>query len=109
VADSVRRPAPAKAAAPYVDFSTAVLSALGTLAALLHRARTGEGQQVATSLLGTALSVFASHLIEQDVTRRNRPGSGNRVQTSAPTSSRHATATCSSTWSATRCSDAGRG
>ena len=76
--------APAKAAAPYVDFSTAVLSALGTVAALLHRARTGEGQQVATSLLGTALSVFASHLIEQDVTRRNRTGSGNRVQTSAP-------------------------
>jgi crotonobetainyl-CoA:carnitine CoA-transferase CaiB-like acyl-CoA transferase len=75
---------PAKAAAPYVDFSTAVLSAFGTLAALMHRARTGEGQEVATSLLGTALSVFASHLIEQGVTGRNRVGTGNRVQTSAP-------------------------
>ena len=75
---------PVKAAAPYVDFSTAVLSAFGTLAALIHRMRTGEGQQVQTTLQGTALSVFASHLIEQSVTQRNRVGTGNRVQTSAP-------------------------
>ena len=33
---------------------------------------------------GWALSVFASHLIEQSVTQRNRVGTGNRVQTSAP-------------------------
>ncbi len=76
--------APAKAAAPYVDFSTAVLSAFGTLAALMHRQRTGEGQEVATTLLGTALAVFNSHLIEQGATGINREGSGNRVQTSAP-------------------------
>jgi len=76
--------APVKAAVPYVDFSTAALSALGTLAALLHRTSTGQGQEVATSLLGTALSAFASHLIEQGVTRRERRGTGNRVQTSAP-------------------------
>lgn len=75
---------PAKAAAPYVDFSTAVLSAFGTLAALMHRERTGEGQEVKATLLGTALSVFASHLIEQGVTGRNRVPTGNRVQTSAP-------------------------
>ena len=76
--------APAKAAAPYVDYSTAVLSAFGTLAALLHRERTGEGQEVKASLLGTALAVFNSHLLEQGVLERNRVGSGNRVQTSAP-------------------------
>ncbi len=76
--------APVKAAAPYVDFATAVLSAFGTLAALIHRARTGEGQEVKTSLLGTALSVFGSHLVEQGATRRDRVGTGNRVQTSAP-------------------------
>ncbi len=76
--------APVKAAAPYVDFSTAVLSAFGTLAALLHRQRTGEGQEVKATLLGTALAVFNSHLIEQAVTQRNRVGTGNRVQTSAP-------------------------
>ena len=75
---------PVKAAAPYVDFSTAVLSAFGTLAALMHRQATGEGQEVKASLLGTALSVFGSHLIEQSVTGIGRVGTGNRVQTSAP-------------------------
>ncbi|HEU4624017.1 MAG TPA: CoA transferase [Steroidobacteraceae bacterium] len=76
--------APAKAAAPYVDYATAVLAAFGTLAALLHRQRTGEGQEVKGSLLGTALAVFNSHLIEQAVSGKNRVGTGNRVQTSAP-------------------------
>lgn len=76
--------APAKAAAPYVDYATAVLSAFGVLAALRHRDRSGAGQEVKASLLGTALAVFSSHLIEQSVTGINRVGSGNRVQTSAP-------------------------
>ncbi len=75
---------PVKALAPYVDFSTAILSAFGALAALLHRQRTGVGQQVQASLLGTALAAFNSHLIEQGVTGINRVGTGNRVQTSAP-------------------------
>src|SRR3569833_263346 len=76
--------APAKAAAPNVDYTTAVLAAFGVLAALIHRDQTGEGQEVKTSLLGTALAVFGSHLIEQGVTGRDRVGTGNRVQTSAP-------------------------
>jgi crotonobetainyl-CoA:carnitine CoA-transferase CaiB-like acyl-CoA transferase len=76
--------APAKAAAPYVDYTTAVLAAFGTLAALIHRQKTGAGQEVKTSLLGTALAVFNSHLLEQGVTGINRVGTGNRVQTSAP-------------------------
>ena len=101
--------APAKAAAPYVDFSTAVLSAFGTLAALIHRQKTGEGQEVKTALLATALAVFNSHLVEQGVTTRNRVGTGNRVQTSAPSDcSRRATATFSFTWSAMACSGVGR-
>lgn len=76
--------APAKAAAPYVDYTTAVLAAFGVLAALMHRSQTGAGQEVKTSLLGTALSVFGSHLIEQAVLGIDRVGTGNRVQTSAP-------------------------
>ena len=76
--------APVKAAAPYVDFSTAVLSALGVLAALMERAVSGRGQQVSAALHATALAVFGSHLIEQGVTGINRVGTGNRVQTSAP-------------------------
>jgi crotonobetainyl-CoA:carnitine CoA-transferase CaiB-like acyl-CoA transferase len=75
---------PVKAAAPYVDFSTAVLSAFGVLAALIERGRSGRGQQVQSALLGTALAVFNSHLVEQGVTRIDRVGTGNRVQTSAP-------------------------
>ncbi len=76
--------APAKAAAPYVDYTTAVLAAFGVLAALMHRSQTGAGQEVKASLLGTALSVFGSHLIEQAVLGIDRVGTGNRVQTSAP-------------------------
>jgi crotonobetainyl-CoA:carnitine CoA-transferase CaiB-like acyl-CoA transferase len=49
---------PAKAAAPYVDFSTAALSAFGVLAALMHRAQSGDGQEVKACLLGTALAVL---------------------------------------------------
>ena len=75
---------PVKSAAPYVDYSTAVLSAFGALAALMQRAQTGQGQQVKASLLGTALSVFGSHLVEQSATGIGRVPSGNRVQTSAP-------------------------
>jgi crotonobetainyl-CoA:carnitine CoA-transferase CaiB-like acyl-CoA transferase len=75
---------PVKAAAPYVDFSTAALSAFGTLAALMHRAKTGEGQHVQATLLGTALAVFGSHLVEQSALGLDRQPSGNRVQTSAP-------------------------
>ncbi|WP_321390314.1 CoA transferase [Emcibacter sp.] len=75
---------PVKAAAPYVDYTTAVLGAFGTLAALMEKKSSGRGQQVDTSLMGTAMSVFASHLIEQGVTGKNRIGTGNRVQTSAP-------------------------
>ena len=75
---------PVKAGAPYADFSTAVFSAFGALAALMARDRTGKGQHVETSLLGTALAVMNAHLAEQAATQRNRQGSGNRVQTSAP-------------------------
>jgi crotonobetainyl-CoA:carnitine CoA-transferase CaiB-like acyl-CoA transferase len=75
---------PVKAAAPYVDYSTAVLSAFGTLAALMQRSRTGRGQHVQATLQGTALAVFGSHLVEQGVARRDRVGTSNRVQTSAP-------------------------
>lgn len=75
---------PAKSAAPYVDFSTAVLSAFGALAALLERNRSGRGQEVSANLLGTAMAVFGSHLVEQGALGIDRVPSGNRVQTSAP-------------------------
>lgn len=79
--------APAKAAAPYVDYCSAVLATVGVLAALRERdaaGSEGQGQSVGGSLLGTALAVFNSHLIEQGVLGLDREGTGNRVQTSAP-------------------------
>jgi crotonobetainyl-CoA:carnitine CoA-transferase CaiB-like acyl-CoA transferase len=76
--------APAKAAAPYVDYATAALAAVGTLAALIERDASGRGQHVEGSLLGTALSVFNSHLIEEGGLGIGRQPTGNRVQTSAP-------------------------
>ncbi len=75
---------PVKAAAPYVDFSTAVMSALGVMAALYARRDTGLGQHVEASLLSTALAVFGSHLAEQGALGVDREPSGNRVQTSGP-------------------------
>lgn len=75
---------PAKAAAPYVDFSTASLAAFGTVAALLEREKSGVGQHVHASLLATALASFNTYLVEEGATGINRKPSGNRVQTSAP-------------------------
>jgi crotonobetainyl-CoA:carnitine CoA-transferase CaiB-like acyl-CoA transferase len=75
---------PVKAAAPYVDFSTAVMSAMGVLAALMHRDKTGQGQQVEASLLHMAMAVFGSHLAEQGSLGIDRQPTGNRVQTSGP-------------------------
>lgn len=76
--------APMKAAAPYVDYTTAVLAAFGVMAALKERELTGRGQEISGTLLGTAQAVFNSHLVEEGVLGLGRVGTGNRVQTSAP-------------------------
>lgn len=75
---------PRRANAPYVDCGTATACAFGTLAALMARATTGEGQKVEGSLLGTALAFNAPTLVEQAVGRVDRVPTGNRGQTSAP-------------------------
>lgn len=78
---------PAKSFAPYCDFGTASLSAFGTLAALLHRAKTGEGQIVEGTLLGTALSFNNAALIEEAALGLGRQGTGTQGQYNAPTDS----------------------
>lgn len=75
---------PVRAQVPYVDFGTALSCAFGTLAALMARQQSGEGQQVEGSLLGTALTFANATLIEQAVIERNRLPQGNLGQTSAP-------------------------
>jgi len=75
---------PARAAAPYVDFGTASLLALGVLAALRARDETGKGQLVEGALLRTALTFFSTMLIEESVLGLGRVPTGNRAQTAAP-------------------------
>ncbi len=69
---------------PYVDFQTATLNALSTVAAIMHRNQTGEGQHVEGALLASALTVANGTLIEQHYLNVNREGTGNRGQTTAP-------------------------
>lgn len=76
--------APAKSFAPWVDFGTAGLCAFGTLAAILHRKATGEGQEVQGALLATALMATNTVLAEEKVMARGRVPTGNLGQVSAP-------------------------
>jgi crotonobetainyl-CoA:carnitine CoA-transferase CaiB-like acyl-CoA transferase len=75
---------PVRTIVPYVDFSTALAAAVGTMAALMHRNATGEGQLVEAALLCTALMTTSAMLIEQDLIKPNRVATLNRGQLSAP-------------------------
>ncbi len=76
--------APMRSHAPYVDISTAQALAMGTLAALWARERSGRGQQVEASLLRTALVHGNPVLIEQALSVPNRVPQGNRGYGAAP-------------------------
>ena len=69
---------------PYVDYTTASLNTVATLAAIIHRMNTGEGQHVEGCLLASALTIANGTLIEQAMLNNNREGTGNRGQTAAP-------------------------
>ena len=69
---------------PYVDYTTASLNTVATLAAIIHRMNTGEGQHVQSCLLESALTVANGTLIEQAILDNNRVATGNRGQTAAP-------------------------
>jgi len=75
---------PVRAAAPWVDFGTASLLALGVSAALRARETTGRGQLVEGALLRTALTFFSPTLIEEDVLKIDRQPTLNRSQTAGP-------------------------
>ena len=75
---------PARWAATYVDYGTALGCAYGTLAALLSRQQTGLGQHVTGSLLNTALTFFNSNLMEAHARQQDRVPSGSRGQQLAP-------------------------
>lgn len=69
---------PLRSHIPWVDYSTALANAVGTLLALRHRDRTGEGQMVDLSLLRTAVSFMAPIIAEAEVFQQLRPKIGNR-------------------------------
>jgi len=75
---------PVRSAAPWVDFGTASLLALGVAAALRARETTGRGQLVEGALLRTALTFFSPTLIEEDALKLDRKPSLNRSQTAGP-------------------------
>jgi len=75
---------PVRFAAPWVDFGTASLLALGVCAALAAREKTGRGQLVEGALLRTALTFFSNMLIEEDALKLGRSATSNRSQTAAP-------------------------
>jgi crotonobetainyl-CoA:carnitine CoA-transferase CaiB-like acyl-CoA transferase len=75
---------PMKSYASWVDCSTALFSAYGALAAILHRRATGKGQLVETNLLRSALNVSSFVLTEQALTGVDRVAAANRSQSSCP-------------------------
>ncbi|MCJ0762396.1 CaiB/BaiF CoA transferase family protein [Variovorax terrae] len=76
--------APVRASVNYVDLHTAQACAMGTLAALWARERTGRGQLVEGSLLRSGLIHGNTVLIEQAVKAPNRVPQGNRGYLGAP-------------------------
>lgn len=75
---------PFRSATAYVDFSTALSCAYGTLAALMAKMKTGKGTHVQASLVGTALTIMNQILIEQATGFNSRVATGNRSPVSGP-------------------------
>ncbi len=75
---------PRRAITTYVDFSTAQACAMGAMAALWSREKTGRGQLVEGSLLRSAVIQTNAMLIEQAVQKPNRVPQGNRGFASSP-------------------------
>jgi crotonobetainyl-CoA:carnitine CoA-transferase CaiB-like acyl-CoA transferase len=75
---------PFKSYASWADFGTGMVAAYGTVAALLHKFRTGRGQEVKSNLLRTAMNVFHFNSLEAWMLGRERQPSANRSQFGGP-------------------------
>ncbi|HMQ18385.1 MAG TPA: CoA transferase [Sphingopyxis sp.] len=76
---------PARAQVNYVDFATALHCAFGVMLALRERERTGRGQRVSASLLGSELAISNGLTIDYALNGIARGMIGNRAFSSAPT------------------------
>lgn len=75
---------PMKPGNHYCDQNAGVLAALGAMAALRHRRRTGEGQHVEAAMLDGALQTVGEALIASSVGVKVEARQGNRSATMAP-------------------------
>jgi len=75
---------PTKSYASFVDVSTALYATIATLTAIMEKKASGRGQEVQTTLFGTALSMMNFLLIEQALVKKDRVRSGNRAQSTSP-------------------------
>ncbi|MFT3972087.1 MAG: CoA transferase [Amaricoccus sp.] len=75
---------PYRASISYVDYATAMSAAFATMAALLERRITGQGQHVQCSLLGTAMTMMNPMLMEEASGFRSRRPIGNRSPIAGP-------------------------
>ena len=75
---------PSREQTPWVDYGTASLTAVGVLAALYHRQRTGQGQMIDTALLQTAVTYMAPVIGEWETGKILREQAGNRRYWTGP-------------------------
>lgn len=76
--------APTREAVSYVDYACAMSAAFATMSALIDRARSGQGQHVQCSLMGTALTMINPMLMEEASGYRSRRPIGNRSPIAGP-------------------------
>lgn len=76
--------APVRAGVSILDVGTGIWTALGILAALLERERSGRGQRVDASLFQTGLMWMAYHLLYQQFAGANPQPQGSRHTAFAP-------------------------
>jgi crotonobetainyl-CoA:carnitine CoA-transferase CaiB-like acyl-CoA transferase len=76
--------APVRAGVSILDLGTGVWMALGVLAALLERQKSGKGQRVDASLFQTGVTLMSYHLLYQQFTGSNPKPQGSRHTTFAP-------------------------
>lgn len=75
---------PMNAALYYCDYNAGALAATATLAALRHRARTGEGQRVELAMLEGELQLVAPALMDYAMNGREQRRTGNAHPSMAP-------------------------
>ncbi len=75
---------PTKMGVPIADMTTGMFAAFAIASALLHRERTGEGQYIDTSMLGSQVALLVYYAVGYFATGEVPQRQGNRHQTVVP-------------------------